>query len=404
MPPQSNSINSALVVDDDPLQQSILGSYFTTIGVETIEYASNGRAALEKLASRAGQFDIVVSDLKMPEMDGLAFMRALKERDFGGHLLVVSSAGERLVESAKRLSHMHGFRSTAILCKPLNRESLDGAIGRLTVPGLEDAGTMAPVPEADIAGFIRDHRIFAEYQPKIDVWSGRIVGVEALARIKTPSSEILYPSKFIRVAEENGLIDDLTLEIVRTALAEMKEWSARDCNIRMAFNVSATSIRNTVFTDGLLRTIDEAGVVKSLLTCELTETDALEETAEVLESLTRIAINRVGISVDDFGTGFASIERLRDFAYSELKIDRSFAANGYHDTFADASVRASILLGRNLGMRIVAEGIETREQWDYIVKAGVDEVQGFLIGKPMRGRDFLEWYRSCDGVAHVEAA
>jgi len=126
--------------------------------------------------------------------------------------------------------------------------------------------------------------------------------------------------------------------------------------------------------------------------------------AEVLESLTRIAINRIGISVDDFGTGFASIERLRDFAYSELKIDRSFAASGHHDTFADASVRASILLGRNLGMRIVAEGIETREQWDYIVKAGVDEVQGFLVGKPMRGDDFLAWYRSCDGVAQVEAA
>ena len=253
-------------------------------------------------------------------------------------------------------------------------------------------------------GMILDHRVFPEYQAKIDVWSGRIVGVEALARIELPNGGILYPGRFIRVAEEKGLINELTLQIVRTALTDMKKWAAQDCNIRMAFNVSATSIRNTAFTDALLQTIDDAGVVKNLLTCELTETNALDETAEVLESLTRIAINRIGISVDDFGTGFASIERLRDFAYSELKIDRSFAASGHHDTFADASVRASILLGRNLGMRIVAEGIETREQWDYIVKAGVDEVQGFLVGKPMRGDDFLAWYRSCDGVAQVEAA
>ena len=404
MSPKSHSLSSALVVDDDPLQQSILGSYFTTIGVEIIEYASNGRVALEKLAGRDGEFDIVVSDLKMPEMDGLAFMRALKERNFGGHLLVISSAGERLVESAKRLSQLHGFQSTAILCKPLNRESLDGAIGRLTVPGLESADENPTDLENEIAGMIVDHRVFPEYQAKIDVWSGRIVGVEALARIELPNGGILYPGRFIRVAEEKGLINELTLQIVRTALTDMKKWAAQDCNIRMAFNVSATSIRNTAFTDALLQTIDDAGVVKNLLTCELTETNALDETAEVLESLTRIAINRIGISVDDFGTGFASIERLRDFAYSELKIDRSFAASGHHDTFADASVRASILLGRNLGMRIVAEGIETREQWDYIVKAGVDEVQGFLVGKPMRGDDFLAWYRSCDGVAQVEAA
>ncbi len=404
MSPQSHTLKSALIVDDDPLQQSILGSYFNTVGVKTVEYAANGRAALKKLAEHAGDFDIVVSDLKMPEMDGLALMRALKEEGFGGHLLVVSSAGERLVQSAQRLSRLHGFRSTAILCKPLNRDNLDAALRRLTAPGLNDAAAETGMTAETLSGYLDGGLVFTEYQPKIDVWSGRVVGAEALARIQLPTGEVLYPASFIAVAEQSGLIDDLTLQVVDWVLRDMKTWIAADCNIRLAFNVSATSIRNTVFTDRLLAKIDDAGVVKNLLTCELTETNVLEESAEVLESLTRIAINRIGISVDDFGTGFATIERLRDFAYSELKIDRSFAAFGNEDDFADASVRASILLGRNLGMRIVAEGIETRQQWDYIVKAGVDEVQGFLLGKPMRAGDFLAWYKAGNGVISLDAA
>lgn len=399
----TNIPSAALVVDDDPLQQSILGSYFTGIGTETIEFAANGRAALDKIGADPDAFDIVVTDLKMPEMDGLAFMRALKDRKFDGQLLVVSSASERLVQSAERISQLHGFRSTAVLCKPLNKDRLDKAMADLLRPEPQPANPTGELPADEVEALIRSGGVIAEYQPKIEVHSGRIVGVETLARLQSPNGKF-YPNAFIDVAERNGLMEALTIEVVRLTLREMRAWAAVGCHVRTAFNISATSIRDTAFTDRLLKLIEEGGVVKSQLTCELTETSALEESAEVLESLTRIAINRIGISVDDFGTGFASMERLRDFAYTELKIDRSFAANGHHDSFADASVRASVMLGRNLGMRIVAEGIETREQWDYIVKAGVDEVQGFLTGRPMPADTFLAWYRSCGGRTYVDAA
>lgn len=399
-----DAAKSVLIVDDDPLQVSILDLYFSANGYVDVATAENGRVALERIAARREPFDIVVSDLKMPEMDGLAFMRALKDRGFAGHLLIISSASQRLIDSAKKLSRMHGFKSTGVLKKPLTRAALDEAIAKLSTPETLETPGYNDLSAAELQRIISGERMTVVYQPKIEVWTGRIVGVEALARIEGALEGTVSPSVFVPLAEASDLISPMTLGVIAKALKDMKAWSEAGCNVRMAFNVSALSLHDTTFTNDLLRVIEDAGVVKNMITCELTESNALDATPEVLESLTRIAINRMGISVDDFGTGFASMERLRDFAYTELKIDRSFAANAHHDAFADASVRASVVLGRNLGMRIVAEGIETPEQLAYIMKAGVDEIQGYVFGRPMQSAEFLAWYRSHSGMLTLEAA
>lgn len=402
--PSDDSAKSVLIVDDDPLQVSILDLYFSANGYVDVATAQNGRVALERIAARRQPFDIVVSDLKMPEMDGLAFMRALKDRGFAGDLLIISSASQRLIDSARKLSRMHGFRSTGVLKKPLTRAALDEAIAKLSAPETIETPGYNDLSVEELRRIISGDRMTVVYQPKVEVWTGRIVGVEALARIAGALEGTVSPSVFVPLAEASDLISPMTLNVIAKALQDMKSWSEAGCNVRMAFNVSALSLHDTGFTKDLLRIIEAAGVVKNMITCELTESNALDATPEVLESLTRIAMNRMGISVDDFGTGFASMERLRDFAYTELKIDRSFAANAHHDAFADASVRASVVLGRNLGMRIVAEGIETPEQLDYIVKAGVDEIQGYVFGSPMRSADFLAWYHSHGGTLTLEAA
>jgi EAL domain-containing protein (putative c-di-GMP-specific phosphodiesterase class I) len=395
---------SVLVVDDDPLQLSILEVYFRSLGAGDLETAGNGLEALETIDRRGMSFDIIVSDLKMPEMDGLAFMRALKDRGFAGDLLIISSAGEKLMEGARKLAYLHGFRSATLVRKPLTRPTLDQAMAELSNPPTAAETEEETISVWELEEAIVSKRIGVVYQPKVEVWTGRIVGVEALARIERPVGGAVLPNFFVPLAETSDLIDPLTMAVLGVALRDMKHWAQQGCSIRMAFNVSMTSLHRASFTERLLRLIDGAGVVKNLLTCELTESKSMDNAAAVLESLTRFAINRIGISVDDFGTGFASMERLRDFAYSELKIDRSFAANAHRDSFADASVRASIVLGRNLGLRIVAEGIETREQLDHIVQLGVDEVQGFVIAKPMHATEFLNWYMASNGSIALKAA
>ena len=164
-------------------------------------------------------------------------------------------------------------------------------------------------------------------------------------------------------------------------------------------NLAADTLTRIEFPDQIAARLDAAGIECSKLVFEITERQLVAKTTTSSEVLARLRLMGCGISIDDFGTGYSNIEQLREFPFTELKIDQSFIRSAAEDRFAHTSVEASISLGNQLDLRLVAEGVETAAELEYVTAAGVDEVQGYYIGRPMPAEEFADWVLDYEGRA-----
>jgi diguanylate cyclase (GGDEF)-like protein len=229
------------------------------------------------------------------------------------------------------------------------------------------------------------------YQPKVDARDGTIVGVEALIRWRHSERGMVAPSSFIPVAERFGMIVTLGNWVVDEACRQMQEWSREGFMTQMAINVSTHQLRQPDFVDRLAGALRRHNVDPSHLLCEITESAAMEDimaTQRTFEGLSRIG---VFLSIDDFGTGYSSLSYLRQLPASQLKIDRSFVKDLESSGDARAVVDAVVRLSHALGLRVVAEGVETAAQRTILVGLGCDELQGFHFARPMEARQLVAW-------------
>jgi len=226
------------------------------------------------------------------------------------------------------------------------------------------------------------------YQPKISLASGRIIGAEALIRWITPDQGMVSPDRFIPFAEEAGLIVPIGEWVLRTACAQNKIWQdAGFAPIPVAVNLSPRQLDQTL-PEFVRRVLLESGLAAAWLELEITENVVMrdaEKTVATLNALKRLGLQ---VSVDDFGTGYSSLSYLRRFPVDALKIDKSFVRDIARDADSAAIVKAVISLGHILNLRVIAEGVEDQEQYDFLLENGCDEVQGYLLGKPMPVDDF----------------
>ena len=231
---------------------------------------------------------------------------------------------------------------------------------------------------------LRQKRILPYYQPKIELLSGRIAGFEALLRWRHPRKGIQTPDTVAAAFEDLTLAAELSDRMVEGVIADLRRW--RDEGVRfghVAINAAAAEFRRGNFAEQLLERLHKASVPPRCLQVEVTETVFLGRGAEYVErALKTLSTEGIQIALDDFGTGFASLSHLKQFPVDIIKIDRSFVRDLQQDPEDAAIVNAVINLGRNLGIRIVAEGIETEAQEEFLVALGCDYGQGFLYGKP----------------------
>lgn len=229
------------------------------------------------------------------------------------------------------------------------------------------------------------------YQPKIDARSGKVTAAEALLRWRHPSKGMIGPATFIPVAERFGLIGVLGNWVIEDACRQARAWREKGLRMRVAINLSAFQMRQDDLVDRISTTLARHRIDPSLLTCEITESVAMEDTCATQTTFRRLGEAGVHLSIDDFGTGYSSLSYLRRLPAEELKIDRSFVMDIETSADARAVVDAVIRLAHALGLRVVAEGVETERQRDVLVKMGCDELQGFLFAKPMSARSLLLW-------------
>jgi diguanylate cyclase (GGDEF)-like protein len=258
----------------------------------------------------------------------------------------------------------------------LNRD--DNTVARLALLG-------------DLRRAISGGELFLEYQPKVSTETGELHSVEALVRWHHPTRGILNPDDFIPIAEATAVIHPLTHEILRLALAQARAWNHRGWAIPVAVNISARSLHDLNFPAQVHGQLDAGHVSANRLTLELTEGAIMADPARALHALEALDAMGVGLSIDDFGTGYSSMSYLKDLPVRELKIDRSFVM-GMRDNESDlVLVQSAVDLGHNLGLHVVAEGVEDQATQDALLAMGCDLVQGFHIRRPTSAALLETW-------------
>jgi diguanylate cyclase (GGDEF)-like protein len=244
---------------------------------------------------------------------------------------------------------------------------------------------------AELREAIEASAIDVWFQPKVQITTGIVKGAEALVRWNHPRLGALNPAQFIPAAEHTGVIRPLTLFVVARALEQCRGWRSRGLDLGVAVNVSARNLLDLHLVDDISAILSHSELPPSVLTLELTESTVMSESRRSLEILEGLHALGLRISVDDFGTGYSSLAHLRRLPITEIKIDRSFIATMAVNESDRAIVRSILELGRSLGLRTVAEGVENADAWELLREFRCEEAQGYFISRPIASKQFAEW-------------
>ena len=379
-----------LLLDDEPFMLKLIGRLLENLGYSELSAHTSGHEALAALAGPAPP-DLILLDLNMPEMDGIEFVRHLVERRYAGSLVLISGEDERMLAAAGTLVRAHKMQVLGHLHKPVSPAALAAVLAAWSPPSPRPRAAKAAYDAEALRAAIGNGELVNYYQPKVAVADGRVVGVETLVRWRHPSDGMVYPDQFIGVAEAHGLIDDLTRVVLREALAQSRAWRDAGLSLRVAVNVSMDNLAALGFADFVAVEAAAAGVAPAEIVLEVTESRLMADLRTPLEILTRLRLKRFRLSIDDFGTGHSSLAQLRDIPFDELKIDRSFVHGAHGDATLRAIFESNLGLARQLGIEVVAEGVEDSADWDFLRRSGCDLAQGYFIARPMPAVDLPGW-------------
>lgn len=379
-----------LVLDDEHFMHRVLTQMLFELGFKSVRAFDDGLSALDSLASPEGHPKLILLDLNMPHMDGIEFVRRLAGHGYRGSLVLVSGEAVRVLQMTEKLIEAHHIPVIGHLRKPVS----PGALGALLVKWQPMKAIPSPAKAYDaeaVRAALVNGQLVNYYQPIVSVASAALVGVETLVRWRHPSDGLVMPEQFISVAEAHGLIDKLTRTTLSSALAQAAAWRHGGLPLSVAVNLSMDNLASVDFTDFIVNEASTSGIAPRDVVLELTESQLLPDQRAPLEILARLRIKRFRLAIDDFGTGHSSLTQLRDIAFDELKIDRSFVHGAWRDHTTRAMYDASLGLGRQLDMEVVAEGVEDRDDWEMVRRTGCDLAQGYFIGPPMPAEDLGAW-------------
>lgn len=238
---------------------------------------------------------------------------------------------------------------------------------------------------------IATNQLMLFYQPQVDIQTNELIGVEALLRWTHPEHGFIAPDEFIPLAEQTGLIKLLTHWVVDTALEQLHQFRMQGIDLTMSINISAKNLLEADLYDYLVQGLDSKSIPHECLVLEITETAMMIDPDNALQVLTRLHDSSIQVSIDDFGTGYSSLAYLKQLPVDEIKIDRSFVMDMPNNRDDAMIVTTTLSMSHNMGMKVVAEGIENQETWDQLKKMGCDIAQGYFLTKPLPAEQLLKW-------------
>jgi len=388
------------VVEDHAFQRGGIVSMLRAIGIRHIREAANGREALAMLAvdREPSPPDVILCDLEMPEVDGIEFLRAVAERKLAHGVIIISGREPEILTSVEAMVRSLGLAVLGKLSKPVSPQDLWSVLSRDPAAPLPSAAERAPAFGArELRRAIEAREFQCEFQPKVRLDTGRLVGVEALARWRPPGAAPIGPKEFVPVMVREGLIAPLTAQMLDAACRALIAWDRRGLMLTAAVNVSMSALADLETADRFAAQVRAHGVDSRRVTFEVTETEVMSDVTTVLTVSARLRLKGFHLAIDDFGTGYASLAQLNTIPFTELKIDQTFVRNCGQSKQLRNIVRSSIELARRLNIRTVAEGIESREEWDFLRLSGCDEGQGHYIARPMPEAGILGYASQAPG-------
>jgi EAL domain-containing protein (putative c-di-GMP-specific phosphodiesterase class I)/DNA-binding NarL/FixJ family response regulator len=383
-----------LVVEDDDFQRRTMVKMLRALGAVSIRDASNGKEALAMIrAANSRPVNVALCDLNMPEMDGMEFLRHLGHEHHNIAIIIISALDSKLLSSVVRMTRMYGIKLLGAIEKPLMQGQLKELLAKYEH---SESAWQPPVAGEkftleEILQGIRAKQFEPFYQPKVDLKSGRVVGAEALARWLHPERGVIGPNVFIPQLEQSGNIDELTFLMIEKAAAACRSLRNECHAITVAVNLSLVSLDDPSLADQITQAVRKAGVEPRHMVLEITESAAMTDVARALENLARLCMYGFSLSIDDYGTGYSSLQQLTRIAFSELKIDQSFVKDFSENEPLRIVVESSIDMAHKLRVKSVAEGVETRQDWEALKNAGCDTAQGYFIARPMNLASFTEF-------------
>ena len=382
-----------LILEDQPVQRRYAVTLLAHLGCTRILEASDGWEALQLLESN-GPVDIAFCDICMEGMDGITFLRRASQRHALKSVVITSSIALDVRQAISHMATLLGLRVLGQLCKPLHEHELKRLAGKY----LDDDSH--PACPLHVAGETNEHQVLSAlengelevfYQPKFDIRTLQVTSVEALARWNHPERGILAPGSFIPVLERHGLMDSLLYRQIDHCLTLRKQALASEVSLTFAVNVNASQFANPQMSAHvalLLKRFDAPG---SSLSFEMTETGTLDPGSISLENMVRLRMMGCGLSIDDFGGGYSSLQRLCSLPFNEIKIQAEFIRDLSSEPRSRAAISSVLSLARELNIGVVIEGIETVEQRDILITLGCETGQGYLLTRPMPAHTLLPW-------------
>ena len=368
-----------LVIDDEEAICELIVAVAESAGFEATS-ASLPRDIEDAIG---GRFDLVVLDLSLGEIDGIEIMSKLGATHRGMPVILVSGADQTLLDTAGRIAEMHKLRVIGSFAKPFSLDVLKTAMmewSQVIDQGMDPTGPKVMI-NADL--LLDPDLLHLAYQPKVSTQTGEALGVEALVRWRHKDHGDVSPAILVALIEQEGRTSELLDLVMTMAARDRKRYRALASLADISINISVLDLNDDELPRRAQRILLEAAP-SDRWTFEVTETAPITDVAPALAILTRLRIAGFRLSVDDFGTGTSNYERLLVAPFTELKIDRAMVSRlDIAAVEPDPMVRSGIDVGHSLNMQVVAEGVETADQFRMVRDLGCDAAQGYLISPPV---------------------
>lgn len=388
---------SFLLLDDDSFVLDTINSQLEVCRAGQVHRYLDAETALEFLKEEGDQIDYLLCDIHMPGKDGIWMMRELATLGYAGRLILISGEDLKLLHIAADFATELSLELAGYLRKPFHLKDLAQMVLQSAGMGINDESPVnlriedfqQPGSEA-----LDPDRVRLEFQPRVDFNHDNVVIAEVLVSLEGPTGDHIGPELFMPLLEQNGRVEELNNVVFRKAAERLYSWIDSGANLKLAVDLSRQSLANTNLADDLLQTCRKCGVAPQEFILEISESSLLDELAPALETLGHLRVMGFLISIADFGIGYATFKKLQRLPSSELKLDRTHIAEAANNAESRSILASSVLLARKLGIRTVANGIESEELLQVVRELNCDMGQGDFIVPPMSTELFGIWLES----------